>query len=410
VWRIISCLVVGLAALSAFGLPWSAQGEAITIKIVSSLPKVGRAAAEVEAMQRAVQMAVDGAGEVGGVVFQYQPLDDSNPGEGSWDAHREANNARQAVADPSVMAYIGPFDSGAAATSIAILNRAHLVMISPSAAYPGLTRASAGTLPDEPSRYYPAGLRNFARVIPLTDAQGAIAATWAEAIGARRVFVVDDGERPGQALAVAFTRNAAQLGLQVVGGPLSIDPRAADYYGLVTQIGQQDPDLVYFGGGSQAHAGLLLKELRAAVGPGPKFMGADGLYNQAFIDDADRAAEGAYVTAGAVPPGLLSGRGADWYQAYLARYGSPPGIYSAYAYQAAQVVIDAVRRVGRVDREAIRAAVLATRDFDGVLGRFSFDEAGDTNWVVMSGRRVKNGKFDEDGAVVLSLPAPPRGS
>ena len=66
------------------------------------------------------------------------------------------------------------------------------------------------------------------------------------------------------------------------------------------------------------------------------------------------------------------------------------------------MALDAIMRAGRKDREAIRAALFATKDYDGVLGKWSFDANGDTTLVAMSGRQVKNGKFDDEFAVTLS--------
>ena len=44
--------------------------------------------------------------------------------------------------------------------------------------------------------------------------------------------------------------------------------------------------------------------------------------------------------------------------------------------------------------DAIIAATAATKDFDGVLGKWSFDENGDTTNTTMSCNTVKNGKFE----------------
>ena len=49
-------------------------------------------------------------------------------------------------------------------------------------------------------------------------------------------------------------------------------------------------------------------------------------------------------------------------------------------------------------------AVFATKDYDGVLGKWSFDANGDTSLTTMSGRQVKNGKFDDANSVTLEAP------
>ena len=97
----------------------------------------------------------------------------------------------------------------------------------------------------------------------------------------------------------------------------------------------------------------------------------------------------------------MTGKGAQWYAAYKAKFGSEPEVYTAYGYEAAKVALNAITRAGTKDREAIRAAVFATSNYDGVLGTWSFDANGDTSLTTMSGRAVVNGKFDDDNSVIL---------
>ena len=165
-----------------------------------------------------------------------------------------------------------------------------------------------------------------------------------------------------------------------------------------------NPDLVYFGGLADNNAGRLFKDLRGVLGNQIKLMGPDGLYQQGFLDDASDAAEGALITFGAVAPSKLTGKGAEWYRSYKVRYNAEPEVYAAYGYEAMRVALDAVKRAGKKDRGAIREALLATKDYDGVLGHWSFDANGDTTLTTMSGREVKNGKFDDANAVTLEAP------
>ncbi len=79
--------------------------------------------------------------------------------------------------------------------------------------------------------------------------------------------------------------------------------------------------------------------------------------------------------------------------------GSVPGGKNGYV-----VIKNAIKRTGRKDRNAVREAVLATKDYEGVLGRWSFDANGDTSLTTMSGREVKGGKFDDANAVTLQAP------
>ena len=124
-----------------------------------------------------------------------------------------------------------------------------------------------------------------------------------------------------------------------------------------------------------------------------KFMGPDGINEQALIDAAGKDAEGVYATFGGIPPKEMTGKGKEWYDAYKAKFNSEPEPYAAYGYESAQVVLQAIGKVCKSDREAVRQAVLETKDFPGLLGEWSFDENGDTTSTKMSGSVVKDGKW-----------------
>ena len=130
------------------------------------------------------------------------------------------------------------------------------------------------------------------------------------------------------------------------------------------------------------------------LGPDVKLMGPDGIFEDAFVQAAGPAAEGSYLTFGGVPPSKLTGKGADWYNAYKAKFNVEPEAYAAYGYKSASVALDAIKRANSKDREAIRAAVFATKNFDGLLGNWGFTDTGDTSLTDMSGNTVKNGKFE----------------
>jgi branched-chain amino acid transport system substrate-binding protein len=378
-----------------------AQAQSSTIKIVSSLPRTGSSKGQTDTIVNAMKMAFEEAGnKAGDFTIVYEDMDDATPARGAWDAGKEAENANKAVSDADVMVYLGTFNSGAAKVAIPILNRTSLVMISPANTYPGLTKPGKGE-PNEPDIYYPNGVRNYARVVPADDLQGAVAANWAKQIGVTKVYILDDTELYGHGIAVVFNDTAQKIGLAVAGGPEGIDSKASDYRALATKVRGTGADMVYYGGITQNNAGKLFKDLRSVLGPDVKLMGPDGIYEQAFIDDAGDAAEGVYVTFGGVGASKLTGKGATWYQAYKAKFGSEPEGYASYGYEAAKVALNAITQAGTKDREAIRAAVFATANYDGVLGTWSFDANGDTTLTTMSGRQVMNAAFDEDNSVTL---------
>jgi branched-chain amino acid transport system substrate-binding protein len=377
------------------------QAQSSTIKIVSSLPRTGSSKGQTDTIVNSYKMALEEAGnKAGDFTITYEDMDDATPARGAWDAGKEAENANKAVSEADVMVYLGTFNSGAAKVAIPILNRSSLVMISPANTYPGLTKPGKGE-PNEPDIYFPNGVRNYARVVPADDLQGAVAANWAKSIGVSKAYVLDDTELYGHGIAVVFADTAAKIGLGVAAGPEGIDSKASDYRALATKIRGTGADMVYYGGITQNNAGKLFKDLRSVLGPDIKLMGPDGIYEQAFIDDAGDASEGVYITFGGVGASKLAGKGATWYSAYKAKFNGEPEGYASYGYEAMKVALNAIATAGSKDREAIRAAVFATANYEGVLGTWSFDANGDTSLTTMSGRQVVGGKFDEDNSVVL---------
>ena len=383
---------IGLLALIAvlmIGLAGCSLQKNRTIKIVTSFPMRGVALGQ--SVVNAVQLAVEErGGRVAGFTIELVILDDGTE-TGQWDPALEAANARQSVADPQVMAYIGPLNSGAAKVSIPITNRGGLVQISPTNTWPGLTKV--GFAPGEPGIFYPTGRRTYFRTCPTDEFQAPAAARWAQALGFRSVYILDDGEAYGKGLADLFEETAYDLGLEVL-GHVTIDKTANDYRDVLQQVAAAHPDLVYFGGYTPNGAPTLVRQMRE-MQMTAGFMGPDAIVDSAFIAEAGEAAEGVYATLVGVPPsGWTEGAVADFAARYRARFGTEPEAFSHFAYDAAGVVLTAIEKAGTNDRRAILNAMASLGEMEGVAGRFSFDVNGDTTIATISGNVVHNGTFE----------------
>jgi branched-chain amino acid transport system substrate-binding protein len=297
------------------------------------------------------------------------------------------------VLDPDVLIYLGTYNSGAAKISMPSLNRAGLLMLSPVNTWPGLTKPDRGD-PGEPDVYRPTGRITFARVVPTDDLQGPLGADWARALGARRVYVLDDAEVYGRGIATLFAARCRENGLTVLDHE-SIDAKAQEFKSLMTTVKALAPDLVYFGGTTQSRAGQVAKDM-AAVGLACKLMVPDACLEEAFIRSAgaENLNGRCYVTFGGLPPQHLTGKGREFVEKYWARYGVMPQAYAIYGYEAGKVALAAIERAGNKDRQAVIDACLSIRDFDrGALGTWSFDANGDSTLRTLSGSVVKDGKF-----------------
>ena len=382
----------GKAVAGPSGAP--SPGATGVIKIVSSLPRTGSANAQTTTIVNGIKMAVEErGGKVAGFEVRYEDWDDASSKKGDWDPEVEAANANKAVQDADVMVYLGTYNSGAAKISMPILNKAGLAMISPANTYTGLTKPGKGE-PGEPEAYRPGGKVNYFRVVPADDIQGRVAAEWMKSMDAKTVYILDDRGLYGKGIADVFEATLEDLGIESVGRE-GIDPKAQEYKSLMTKIKAKNPDWIYFGGTTQTNAGQIVKDM-TAVGLGAKIMMPDGCFEAAFIEaaGATNANDRAYLTFGGLPPEELTGMGADFVKKYREKFNGNPEGYAVYGYVAATVALEAIERAAKRDREAIRAAIMATEQKDGVLGSWKFDDNGDTTSTTMSGNAVRSGKFE----------------
>ena len=397
-------LAVGCGGGAGGGQEGGGGEESPTAKIVSDLPLQGANRAQTTTMVNAIKMALEERdNKAGAVNIEYESLDDATAQSGQWDPAKCAENAQETAQDEEVIGWIGPFNSGCAAVEIPILNEAGLGMISPANTYIGLTKE--GGEPDEPDKYYPTGERNYARVIVADDKQGAAGAKLMEDEGMESVYILDDRETYGKGLADQFQQAAEDAGIEVVGRE-GIDGSASNYRSLMNKIAQAQPDAIYFGGIIENNAAQIIKD---KVGAGMSneevaFIGPDGIFVDELISQAGDAAEGIYVTFGGLPESELSDKGKEFVKNYESKYDDEVQPYTAYAYEAANVMLDAIEKAsdeagGVPERQAVIEQIFATEDYDGVLGSWSFDEDGDTTLTELSIQRVENGKFEFQNTV-----------
>jgi len=381
--------------LGVAGIPHSTDTSKGTINLYSSWPMTGASVQLGGDSAAAVEFAVEIWGAAaGGYAITYTPLDDGlAANNGSWDAAKEAENATRVVNDEDAVVYIATYNSGAAEVSIPITNEAGLAQISPANTAVPLTKDNPANPEGYPDVLYPSGTRNYFRVVPADDLQGGASANFAyTALESRNAYVLHDNQTYGKGIASVFQETFEGLGGTVVGFE-AFNPDAPEYQALVTKIANAGPDLVYLGAIVNLNASKLLQDLRDVL-PADEvdFLGPDGLVNQAFIDGAGDAAEGAYITFGGMPANQLQGTGAVWYEQFKARLGHEPDAYSTYSFECAVAALQAIEQVGK-DRAGVIEALAGIKDFRGLIGDWSFTETGDTTATTISLNKVIDGQI-----------------
>jgi branched-chain amino acid transport system substrate-binding protein len=354
-------------------------GGGKAVKIVSDLPLQGSSAAQTESMNNAIKLYLESiGGKVGDFTVSFEAFDDSTAAKGAWDEATCAANARKYAEDESILGVIGTYNSGCAEIEVPIANDASLAYVSPANTAVGLTHVGVGSQPGEPEKYYPSGVRNYARVVASDDFQGQVDASYMkDKLGVTKVFILDDKEAYGKGVADAFEASAKDIGLTVA-GHTGWDANAQNYKALMTQVKASGADGVYIGGIACLNGGQLVKDKVSTVGDNDavKLMVSDGFVLDSLFDEAgaDNLA-GTYGSAPVLNPEDLTGAGKTFLDSYTAKYGSPE-VYTAYAAAAAQVLLDAI---GRSDgsREDVVAKLFETNITDGIVGPMSFNANGD---------------------------------
>jgi len=352
------------------------------VKIGVDLPMSGGEAPNGVPTNNGVILAIEEANKAGGPYrFEEELKDDAV--NGVHDPAQGAKNAQELIADPAVVGIVGNFNSNVGKAVIPITNAAGIVQISPAQTNPGLTKGpDAAALRTKPNNYF--------RVCTTDDIQGPVGADYAyRTLKARKVSILDDQETYGKGIADEFEKEFKRLGGTVLSHD-GIPKGTQDFHAILTAIKAKNPDLLYFGGVTTTGGGLIRKQM-PDVGLTIPYEGGDGIVEDEFLKVAGDAANGSYGTVASINVQRVPAAQA-FVKAYRARFGSDPGAYSANAYVAAKIIIDAVRAVGP-DRAKVLDWVRKLHNYKSIIGTFSFDKNGDTTLKIISIYAVKNNKW-----------------
>ena len=366
-----------------------------TITIGINLPFTGADAHDAELIKDGAMLAIDEANQQGGVAgykVEVLQLDDGTATAGQYDPAQAATNARKMVADKGVVAAIGPQMSGSGKAMSPILSQGDLATVTPSSTNPDITD------PKFAGQYRPKGRAIYFRTVTTDAFQGPnMANYYADTLKVKSVYVLDDSGAYGVGIADAFQGQAEKRGIKVLGRD-QLNPKEADYATTLTKIKSLNPDALYYGGVAQA--GVKVVKQASDLLPHLIKGGGDGLYGSEILRGAGfPAAQGWYATIAA--PNILDNPDAKpFVEKFAKKYSQQPENYSITAYDAALVILDAVKRVAasgkEVTRDAVRDAIQSTH-LKTLQGEISFDDNGDiTNRVISVFRIEKDDKYPLD--------------
>ncbi len=366
--------------------------EGDTIKIGVDLPTSGADASSGVPARNGAELAIEQANANGGLTIggktykiEMYALDDAI--NGVHNPEQGAKNAQSFIADPAVLGVLGPFNSNVARAMMPILNNADMPSISPSNTGPSLTKPEYG----EVATLRPTGKVTYFRVCATDDLQGPAAADFMyDKLNMRKIYILDDTETYGKGIADQVNMQFVARGGTVIAQE-GVPKNTTDFRTILTKIAGTNPDGIFYGGTTSNGLGLARKQMED-VGLDIPFMGGDGIVEGQFVTDAGDNGDGSYGTVAAVNAETLP-EAKDFLDAYQAKYNEKVGAYSAPMFDAANIMIDAIKRAGSLDRESVRLALLDLKEWNGAIGTTGFDENGDTTNKWISVYEVKDGDW-----------------
>lgn len=355
------------------------RGKALTVYM--SAPRHGVSARAGEAAVAGARLALAEAGSrVRGRRIRLVALPSTRPGDEVWHPGTVEANAERAANDPTAIAYIGELGLGGSAVSLPVTNSAGLLQVAPADGLTSLTRSVPGQPRAGPERYYPAGTRNFVRLVPNDvrvaesllrhaarfDTQGQLVVLHGGGVAEREVAGV-----------LAERSAAAGLGKPLVEPTLagSVEPDS-----LASDLARREPKAVIVATVADALADRLIGALQRRLPATPLLVVARPS-SPAVLDDGAASGSAAFggVLAGAAQP-----ERARRLLAELQRGDSRPVPGEAtYAYESMRLVLDAAR-AGGVNRAAVVRAALVPRRRRSPLGVYSVRRDGDVGGLAVA--------------------------
>jgi len=361
-------LVAALAGL-IFAPSLSAQ-EPIKIGQFASL--TGKEASLGQSSNKGTLMAIDDLNAAGGVLGRPLLLvtedTQSKPGE-------TATVVKKLISRDKVVALLGEVASSRSLEAAPIAQAAKIPMISPASTNPKVTETGAYIF----------------RTCFIDPFQGPVMARFArEHLKAKRVaLVVSTSSAYSIGLAKFFRESFVANG-----GTIVLEQKYSegdkDFKAQLTAIKAAGVDAV-FNPGYYNEGALIVRQARD-LGLTLPIFGADSWEAEALIQLGGKAMEGAYLCSHYSPEDP-SPRVQKFVAAYKKRFGSTPDSNASLGYDSVLVLVDAIRRAGTTERDALREAIATTRDFMAVTGKITIDSERNAskNAVIV---QVRNGKFE----------------
>lgn len=296
------------------------------------------------------------------------------------DSAEAANAVSRLIDVEKASAVIGEVASSLSLAGGRVAQRQRIPMISPSSTNPKVTQVGDYIF----------------RVCFLDPFQGKVMATFARKnLEFTRVAILRDIKNDYSiGLADAFKSAFTALG-GTISAEQSYSQGDTDFSAQLTAIKGTDAQAIFVPG-YYSEVGAIART-KERLGVNVPLLGGDGWDAPDLLKIGGTALNGSYFS-NHFAPDVASPTAQKFVADFKARYGQEPTGLGALGYDAAAVLMDAIRRASAMKPEPIRGAIAETKDFKGVTGNITInaDRNADKGAVVI---KIVDGKLKYEATV-----------
>lgn len=362
-WALIIGLVISLGMIGC-------EKKEKEIKVGAILPLTGDMAKFGESFKNGIDLAtqeINNAGGVHGARLQIIYEDDSGDGKQAISAFRKL------ISQDKIQSVIGGAMSSTAMPIAPIAQRDKIIIISPTATAPALSKFKD----------------YFFRIQPSDNYEGKAMAEFVnQQLGATEVALFYVNNDWGQGLANVFKDDFTTLG-----GKISV----AESYGLgdtdfrtqITKIKSANPEYLYLLGYLK-ELSIILRQIQE-LGLKCQILSAYSFHDPKLLRVSAQVAENAIFTIPTYDPQSKDAMVTEFVKRYTAKYNKEPDMFAAHSYDC-MMILNCVMQQGALTGTEINISLHNLTNYPGVTGKTTFDERGD---VIKPMRffTVKNGRF-----------------
>ena len=368
---------LALVALSALALGACQISGGSTIKIGLISPLTGDTASLGTDVLNGVRMAVQEINDKGGIDGKKVEL----VAEDGRCASAEANSAAQKLVNiDKVVAIVGGFCSGETLAASKVIEPAKVILLSPGSSSPDITKAGAFVFRNYPSD----ALKTVATAKVFGEK------------GYKKVAMISENTDFCQGVRKGMIKD---VGSGAIVFDEVVEPGTKDFRTLITRLKDIEFDVFYMNTNGDAPMGPMAQQFREQGFTQP-------IFSHEVADSATLGAAAAEAVEGlelvTVP---TAGEGTDFEATFTAAYGKPQSsiAFAAHAYDAANVLFQAIGTAGTNGDEvrAYLANFTMASPYEGVVGKWGFDENGDVVGVPFVLKVFKDGKTSKVKDIAL---------